>query len=959
MSDISVIFRSFRAYQQKGTKHALPHNPEHTYSGQKIDVSVSCMMWYIRRNDSKNARLWAAQLDMVGLGETVWNILTRMCFTDVGLLVPLSSICLSRLCRRWYLALAATKIKDPVKVYKTRSLLPHESWRSLECKKLMLTAVAYLCHLPKNQMVKNCNSVTILTNKGGLHPTADWSIKFGTHRTLSKLLKPVTCQHNASVKKAVTCLHRALLVRDEWNAVRIADLLSEWGHTQVGWDMVERICFKGQHHRIDNAEYFAFFQQYVLHYQAMWYYVTGYSNAYSIVQKTSSPTKGYDFISEHDFVWPGKFEVDSFAPKQKQIDAPLYSDSVPKEWKIRHDQNVGIVAARPIWMQTILLIVRGADSQYLSNLANQGDVPSSCRIQEHSEVRKFYNPEISIDVVPDPCYNMFTQEGRDKLRGVMHYNLNAKKGFKQSNNYFQMQDDYDQMAYQLYQQEEYAHGNKEISDFDIIQRRTHSSILNMGREETNPLKQTSSSDKERRADKSEKITERHYRDVGHSARSASTASIGEDSTDEHHVSPPNTCMLCHRYSIGISSIQEAEDHREQMKEASQKFQERVNLENGYTLLKETEQVKDSVKIFNPACFNFVPLNKDNTDNKHLQIYHANNKQIVIGPFDLNKATINKVSAWIDYRLLNQEELQKETISEKMLHVIRSIKSHQVDVIEDERITSFYKDNNRPLVSVPMYFVRRDTQFSFDEWRSDSYIRNAVTEGEYNKGPIWVYSQDKPVTAFYDPVNNHASSVAELDMLTVIVYNLLRWVKREPPVIGSNRFSRDVSTSSTEILSFVPGHMHSDESFEAPEQQEYLQDLENDTTCDKYKIMKLEQQKWLIDKICDILHKYNLGLYRLLKFWNRLSYQESDGYTHQNKRKRDSLSVESSSRYQMIQILRKNIYTVFHRCSSLNNQRFGRFGKENALAFSHWLVSKGFMRLEPNIDFWLSPAKLGI
>lgn len=420
----------------------------------------------MRLGNVGTSRYWAAQLDMAGLGETAWNVMIQFLFTDVGLANTIAPVCGMQLMRMWY-----SSLKQPSR----KVLYPHESWKSLECRKHLLTMVAYTCTLPKNVMVKNCNSVAILSNTGGLNLDMDWPIKLGTNRKASNLLRSLTDSHSVAIKKAATCFFRALCSEDENNAIRIADMLSEWGYTSLGWDIVEKVAIEAPTMGVEFTSKFEWCAFYVRYYEATWYWSTGRANAYSAAEGRTE---------DAEMVWP-----DPYYPNLKGDDSlpNLYCDSIPPEWKTRHSQDPGVICSRPIWIQTVLLMVRGSNPAAMAGMLNQQQVPIEC-IPEPDVEMLSYASDIQSKQVCDEALTMFTHKGREKNRGINQYFSSMYSDLAITNS-VDIRDSYNVLAPRMYTMEEETHGPGLTNDVDIIARRVNSGMLQYGLEQTNPLKQ--------------------------------------------------------------------------------------------------------------------------------------------------------------------------------------------------------------------------------------------------------------------------------------------------------------------------------------------------------------------------------------------------------------------------------------------------------------------------------------
>lgn len=478
MSELTFIFKTAQVYRGDTPGFIVP---EKTRNCHAIDETVSSLRRSMRLGEVANSRYWVSQLDMAGLGETAWNVMIQFTFTDVGLAMPIAPVCGMQLMRMWYAALGETTTTT------TTALLPHESWKSSECRKHLLTMVTYVCSLPKNITVKNCNSVTILTNKGELDPDVDWTIKMGQNRKASAIIKPLKDGHVSAVQKAVTCFYRALCAEDEWNAVRTGDLLSEWGFTPLMWDILESACIEAPRQNVEFTQKFVWCAFYIRYYQSTWYWSTGKSNAYSVAVTSESDR-------DSELVWPspptssdGYDENDTASSNPHGGTTSMYCNLIPAEWKARHDQNPGIVCSRPIWVQAVMLMVRGSNPAAYAGLMNQSQVSTEC-IPSDDVTMSYYSSDNAVRPVEDKALTMFTRRGREKNRGIDHH-FNAMYSDLAMTNCVDIRDTYGDVAPRLYILEEQTHGPGLTNDLDIIARRVNSGMLQVGLDAQNPYKE--------------------------------------------------------------------------------------------------------------------------------------------------------------------------------------------------------------------------------------------------------------------------------------------------------------------------------------------------------------------------------------------------------------------------------------------------------------------------------------
>lgn len=1216
MSDINVIFRSSSVYHchtnkdkrgetNSNDRYDSDHKPYGDNIGNKVDppkpsfpihiskvpldVIVSAFIYQLRSSEVRKSRFWCAQLDLAGLGETVWNIMIRMVFSDVGIAMPLAPICIMRLMKSWYVHLGMDNDGNA----RDTPLLPHDSWKSIECRKILLTAVAYVCILPRSMLVKNLNSLTILCNKGGLHSEIDWKIKMGTNRKASMMLKVVKDHHTMAVKKTLTCFYQAIIFRDEWNAARLADLLCQWGHTSAGWDTLEMLSSKASsEYGVETAQHFQWCSEYIRHYQALWYFMIGKSNAYSICSSSQKDrtapfvehNDGYGYetttmgstnkmvLHEWDFVWPDKFKPDDendsiFFPKhhdqrQRHIYKedendhndgggkntmtssyrhPLYCDSVPKQWKTRHDQNVGIVCSRPIWIQTVLLIIRGANPQAIAGLMNQGDVPRECIVSDENPVHEYhYTHDYRKFEIPDECLNMFTQRGREKQRGIEHYFQTMTKAHIASGRVVDLGDDYAMDAINMYIMEEREHGTAMCNDFSIINRRVSSGVLENGRCDTNGKKEKQKSAPQTTRTRCSIINntnrisgdeeDDHNQEAGDDSASTPNSSYSSSSsssccssgssnnsndgggggggfiyTDDFDVDEKQCKSMEYEETIGIMEEKEAKESERKIMEMNRKAEMEARLRSGLCF---ANKHFTKVKILNPACFNPIPARKDTTIISDLTILtlkqrkeknihltgirtngaHTNGKRseqvdqqsstskniIMMGPFDIYTVSANAATKYIEMSMIKcimqrqkqrqrQQEEEEEvnnnnddyvtsifmqpftfceekalenSIDKRFFFLLNSMCSHRNWTREDiestpgrihddrdgdgdeEKRTLLFDERllksakYRPMVSIYCKMVDFNVGDMTRIQKSQECLRKGYIIDGDNGGDLY------RTTAATVTTTHHHRSLME-SIRDIFLYNLLRWIERKPPIVGSNHFiNKRIGSRKKimEILSFCgdslePHGIHNPNyyyDYEIDERDKQPDGAPGRVDPNDRWWMR-EQSSFLLERIRSILKKYDSFYVKFIFLWRKkvLSQLEKmmkddsskcvvrgngkrkrksrklahnslkdDKNNHlYNRNKKASYSnqktVQRNCIINSLKVMKESIDTVIKRFHH-NDQRPGAggiggggsdsdigqvshtsFGEDNIVAFSRWMVYRGFHRLENRLDFWLS------
>lgn len=401
--------------------------PTSTIHDTPVDQAISSLRNCVRKADLKFALYWTAQLDMIGLARAVWYTLVMMMFSDVGLAYPSAPLMTFELYRLWQYALQDTdqQQKDGVS---NGPFAPFQSAQCPEARRIIMSMTTMACMLPKSRLVSHADSAQLLHHQCKLNEE-DWGVKIGSNRKLSAVIRPLRDSHTIAVSKAITCLTQYIVHQYEPGMLRVADLLMEWGHTALIWDVVDTLCS-----HVKNLSWAKYYHH---RYARIWYWATG---------------KGVD---QSDVL----FEVAaSSAFEEEPHDG--YSH-IPIEWKARHDQSGPFVVARTIPIQCLLLIVRNNPGIL------EGITPERC-MQYDKTVDEYYSPAGKMNKpfeAPDEAKTLFTVEGHLHGRGFDMYWQSSERLARVVDTI----DPYEQVVLKGYMAEEATHGT--CGNDAIIMRR--------------------------------------------------------------------------------------------------------------------------------------------------------------------------------------------------------------------------------------------------------------------------------------------------------------------------------------------------------------------------------------------------------------------------------------------------------------------------------------------------------
>jgi hypothetical protein len=424
--------------------------PVSTIHGTPVDQAISALRSCVRKADLKFALYWTAQLDMIGLARAVWYTLIMMMFSDVGVAYPSASLMAFELYQLWKHALQDIDQQQKDGVL-DGPFAPFQSAHCPEARRIIMSMTTMACALPKSRLVSHADSAQLLHHQCKLN-AEDWTVKIGSNRKLSATIRPLRDSHTLAVSKAITCLSQYIIHQYEPGMLRVADLLMEWGHTALIWDVVDKVC--------SHVENLTWAKYYHHRYARIWYWATG---------------KGVD---QPDILF--ETAVSSvFGEKEEEHDG--YSH-IPIEWKARHDQSRAFVIARTIPIQCLLLIVRSNPGIL------EGITPERCT-QYDKTVDEYYSPMGKMNKpfeVPDEAKTLFTTEGHLHGRGFDMFWQDSERLARVVDTI----DPYEQVVLEGYMNEEATHGTCG-NDAIIMRRIAQPGYYEEGYDAENPLCKTS------------------------------------------------------------------------------------------------------------------------------------------------------------------------------------------------------------------------------------------------------------------------------------------------------------------------------------------------------------------------------------------------------------------------------------------------------------------------------------
>jgi len=211
-----------------------------------IDVVVYRLRKSIKNGNLIHACFWAAEMDMSGWGELLWDELFDVCFSDIGLVAPSSSTHLRKYYKSW---------KRYVQQYPKKP-----SWDNIFACRIIITIVRYLCGTWKNRTVAHATIWSITKAQPGLLSTEEWNTSLGMGDYVKEKLKLIHQGHTPSMRKRIDNLLLALVRNNELTCIRHSDYMVISGNTKVVWQLIG-LCIEYTHQNV-TKEYYTWYIPY-------------------------------------------------------------------------------------------------------------------------------------------------------------------------------------------------------------------------------------------------------------------------------------------------------------------------------------------------------------------------------------------------------------------------------------------------------------------------------------------------------------------------------------------------------------------------------------------------------------------------------------------------------------------------------------------------------------------------
>ena len=214
------------------TRHHIP-----------IDVVLFRLKKSIKKGTAIPACFWAAEMDISGWTELLWDELLDIAFSDVGLVSPLAPSHVFDFYNKW-------KNEDPLSVIAKRTLL---------------TVVHYLCGVWKNRMVSHATIWSITNEQSGLLTVEEWRTSLGIRDSVKEELEIIQQGHTPSMIKTIDNMLLSLVRNNERACVKYGDYLVITGNTNVVWELI-LVCIKYTHECI-TEDFYTWFIPYMKKYK--------------------------------------------------------------------------------------------------------------------------------------------------------------------------------------------------------------------------------------------------------------------------------------------------------------------------------------------------------------------------------------------------------------------------------------------------------------------------------------------------------------------------------------------------------------------------------------------------------------------------------------------------------------------------------------------------------------------
>jgi len=289
------------------------------------------------------ACFWAAEMDISGWSELLWDELIDICFSDIGLVSPSSPCHLRRYYKMW---------KSEVEQG------GNPSYKNIDACRIILSIVKYLCGTWKNRTIAHAAMWSVMKAQNGMLTIEEWNSSLGMGNHVEEQLALIHEGHTPAMQKRIDNLLLGLVRNNEYVCIRHSDYMVITGNTNIVWKLII-LCIEYTHDRVSKNFYDWFFP-YLKDYQRL-------CKRYMRYCEQDKYLKGGHLDIDSD-LYPkdvGVFEFEDGSRSYPYMEHPysqeypMYSKYMPYGTKCKVTNARRLNYIRRCIIQTVTLLCRG------------------------------------------------------------------------------------------------------------------------------------------------------------------------------------------------------------------------------------------------------------------------------------------------------------------------------------------------------------------------------------------------------------------------------------------------------------------------------------------------------------------------------------------------------------------------------------------------------------------------
>lgn len=220
-----------------------------------IDSVVFRLRKSIKRGNVIQGCFWAAEMDISGWSDLLWDELFDVSFSDIGLVSPSCPSHLMEYYEMWKKHTERNKHIDCEK-FKNDEIM---------ARRIIMTVVRYLCGTWKNRTISHASLWSVAKAQTGVLTLEEWNVSLGMGNYVQEKLSLIKNGHTPSMCKRIENLLVALVGNNEIAGIRHGDYMVISGNTKVFWKIVV-LCVEYVHKSIAK-DYYKWFIPYLKSYR--------------------------------------------------------------------------------------------------------------------------------------------------------------------------------------------------------------------------------------------------------------------------------------------------------------------------------------------------------------------------------------------------------------------------------------------------------------------------------------------------------------------------------------------------------------------------------------------------------------------------------------------------------------------------------------------------------------------